>query len=110
MGLSPKEYAELIRFNYLNTLMLRETISASELAYVGDFYDHSHLIKHFQRMPGLTPKVFKENASRRPEALFLLKNNIYELISRSVERRVGKECVGKCRSRWTHNQEKKKNK
>src|SRR3546814_1514053 len=32
MGLSPKEYAEIIRFNYLNTLMLRETISASELA------------------------------------------------------------------------------
>src|SRR3546814_11332475 len=29
---------------------------------------------------------------------------------RSEERRVGKECVSKCRSRWTPNNSKKKNK
>src|SRR3546814_18393750 len=81
MGLSPKEYAEIIRFNYLNTLMLRETIYASELAYVGDFYDHSHLIKPFKRMTGFTPNVFKENASRSPEPMFLLNQHIYNHIS-----------------------------
>src|SRR3546814_13111264 len=31
-------------------------------------------------------------------------------ISRSEERRVGKECVSKCRSRWTRYHEKKKKK
>ncbi|QEC51093.1 helix-turn-helix protein [Anseongella ginsenosidimutans] len=83
LGLTPKEYADIIRFSYLNTLMLRESISCSELTYLGDFYDQSHLIKHFQRMTGLTPKAFKENAKLSPEALFLRKHNIFELISRT---------------------------
>src|SRR3546814_12842580 len=34
----------------------------------------------------------------------------FELIKRSEERRVGKECVSTCRSRWSPYNEKKKNK
>ena len=81
LGLSPKEFAGIIRFNYMNMLIRQQSISWKELIYLGNFYDQSHLIKHFHRITGLTPAAFKKKADERPEAQFIKKHNIYELIA-----------------------------
>ena len=80
LGSGPKEFAGLVRFNYLNMLMLQQAVSWQELIYLGNFHDQSHLIKHFHRITGLTPGKFKQTADRRPEAKFVTKHNVYELI------------------------------
>lgn len=80
LGLSPKEFADIIRFNYLNRLLQQKSISWKELAYLGNFHDQSHLIKHFNRITGLTPKAYVQLADQRPEALFIKKHNVYELV------------------------------
>lgn len=80
LGSTPKEFAGIVRFNYLNTLLQQHTVSWKELTYLGNFHDQSHLIKHFHRITGLTPKVFKQMADRRPEAAFVNKHNVHELI------------------------------
>ncbi|QEC51094.1 AraC family transcriptional regulator [Anseongella ginsenosidimutans] len=81
LGLSPKEFAEIIRFNYLNTLMHREAASWKDLVYLGNFYDQSHLIKHFQRITGLSPQAYKKIAGLQAGAQFLSRHNLFELIS-----------------------------
>src|SRR3546814_21089221 len=43
-----------------------------------------------------------------PTAVLTLKPNVVETLARSDERRVGKECVSTCRSRWSPYHYKKK--
>src|SRR3546814_218894 len=83
LGLSPKEFADIIRFNYVDMLLQRETVSWKELTYLGKFHDQSHLIKHFNKITGLTPSAFKQLSDHRPEAKFIKKHNVYDLILNS---------------------------
>lgn len=79
LGLSPKEFAEIIRFNYLNSLMQHLSLSWQDLVYRGNFHDQSHLIKHFQRMSGLSPGAYRERTNKDPACRFLDRHNVFEL-------------------------------
>lgn len=81
LGTSPKEFAEIVRFNYLHTLLQEQNFSWKELAYLGNFHDQSHLIKHFHRITGLTPNTFRQKIiDQRPETSFVNKHNVHELM------------------------------
>lgn len=81
LGTTPKEFAGIVRFNYLDNLLRQKTISWKELAYLGNFHDQSHLIKHFQRLTGLTPGAFKSKLEDQPpEVKFVNQHNVHDLI------------------------------
>lgn len=85
LGLSPKEFAGIIRFNYLSSLLLEQAISWKELTYLGRFHDQSHLIKHFNRVTGLTPGAFRQMIDEHPEARFVKRHNVYTLVLNDAE-------------------------
>jgi AraC-like DNA-binding protein len=55
VGLPPKAYANILRFN--RTLALARTRRAawSDIAQAGGYYDQAHLVRDFQRYAGRTP-------------------------------------------------------
>ena len=56
VGLNPKEFMRIIRFQRaLYTLQTNPAMSLTELAYVCEFYDQSHLINEFRHFSGYTP-------------------------------------------------------
>lgn len=58
VGLSPKFFARLKRFNYVNiTLSLNKNLHWQEFTIDGGFYDQSHFIKDFVQFCGHTPSV-----------------------------------------------------
>ena len=59
VGLNPKEFMRVIRFQRaLYTLQTNPRISLTELAYICEFYDQSHLIGEFRLFSGYTPKEY----------------------------------------------------
>lgn len=59
VGLSPKQFLKVIRFQY--TLYAHQQYpgeSLTELAYRCGFYDQSHMINDFREMSGITPKQY----------------------------------------------------
>lgn len=64
IGLSPKFYSRIVRFNYIFTLLQGKKMSWSEVAQLGGFYDQSHFISNFQEFTGEDPsKYFFENST-----------------------------------------------
>lgn len=62
IGLSPKFYSRIIRFNYIFQLVQDQTMSWSEIAQLSGFYDQSHFISNFQEFSGEDPtKYFFED-------------------------------------------------
>lgn len=63
VGLSPKLFARIIRFNYaLQLIEKRDFSNFTSVAYEGGFYDQAHFIKDFHDFTGLNPKqYFSEN-------------------------------------------------
>lgn len=58
IGLSPKFYSRIIRFNYIFKLIQEKTLSWSELAHLSGYYDQSHFIKNFQEFTGEDPSQY----------------------------------------------------
>lgn len=59
MGLNPKEFMRIIRFQRaLYTLQTDTAMSLTELAYTCEFYDQSHLISEFKHFSGYTPSEY----------------------------------------------------
>ncbi|TAE84221.1 MAG: AraC family transcriptional regulator [Bacteroidetes bacterium] len=59
IGLSPKQLSKTIRIQAaLKTLLAKETISLTDLAYENEYFDQAHFIKDFKEFTGLTPKEF----------------------------------------------------
>ncbi|AOP32480.1 hypothetical protein A0128_00445 [Leptospira tipperaryensis] len=55
IGLSPKEYSDLIRFR--KSLSIKEySKNLTDLAYVSGYYDQAHFIREFKKRTGKTPK------------------------------------------------------
>src|SRR3546814_13164464 len=72
---------------------------------IGFVYQYHHLLPEFSALenvalPQMIAGVAKSKARSKAAAL----------LARSEERRVGKECVSMCRSRWSPDHEKKKKK
>lgn len=59
-GLSPKQYANLIRFNYLLNKMLFSGSNLTETGYEMGYFDQSHMIKDFRKVMGIAPNEFLE--------------------------------------------------
>lgn len=58
VGITPKKFASIIRFN---TVLgnLNETKSLTEICYENNFFDQAHFIKDFKQFTGDTPENFK---------------------------------------------------
>lgn len=59
VGLNPKQYARISRFQYVLSLAEQKRYNTlTDLAYNGGFYDQSHFIKDFREFSGLSPKQY----------------------------------------------------
>lgn len=58
IGLSPKFYCRIIRFNHIFELVQREEKEWGELAQLTGFYDQSHFIKNFREFTGEEPSKY----------------------------------------------------
>ena len=64
IGLTPKYYARIIKFNYIFELIKAGKTSWSEIVYQSGYYDQSHFIKNFKAFTGEDPSAYyfeKEN-------------------------------------------------
>ena len=63
VGLSPKYYARIIRFNYIFQLIKSKNSSWTEIVYQSGYYDQSHFIRNFKAFTGEDPSsyFFEEN-------------------------------------------------
>ncbi len=59
IGLSPKEYSNIIRFQYAMSLIKNSNQNRSllEIAFECGYYDHSHLTNEIKRNTGLVPSL-----------------------------------------------------
>ncbi|WP_027376383.1 helix-turn-helix domain-containing protein [Kaistella palustris] len=66
LGLTPKFYARIIRFNALKEYLVSnpQNESLTSLAYDHGFYDSSHLSAEFKRFSGCTPTGFLKTLPR----------------------------------------------
>lgn len=71
IGLTPKNYAKIVKLNtYLKILRDEENVKIIHAAYEAGYYDHSHAFKDFKRITGITPTQYAQKLN--PLALNLL--------------------------------------
>ncbi len=58
IGLSPKYYARIIRFNYIFKLIKSKKNSWAEIVYKSGYYDQSHFIQNFKAFTGEDPSSY----------------------------------------------------
>jgi len=58
IGLSPKYYARIIRFNYIFKLITAKKCSWAEVVYQSGYYDQSHFIRNFKAFTGEDPSAY----------------------------------------------------
>jgi AraC-like DNA-binding protein len=63
IGLSPKYYARIIRFNYIFQLIKSKKSSWADIVYQSGYYDQSHFIRDFKAFTGEDPSSYYFEAS-----------------------------------------------
>lgn len=58
IGLSPKYYARIIRFNYIFELIKSKQHTWAEVVYQSGYYDQSHFIRNFKAFTGEDPSSY----------------------------------------------------
>jgi len=58
IGLSPKYYSRIIRFNYIFELIKSKESSWTEIVYQSGYYDQSHFIRNFKAFTGEDPSSY----------------------------------------------------
>jgi AraC-like DNA-binding protein len=58
VGLSPKLYSRIIRFNYIFQLLNEGKISWLEITYHSGYFDQSHFIRDFKAFTGVDPSKY----------------------------------------------------
>lgn len=59
VGISPKEYIRIIRFNYIFEYLLQHSFEGwQEITHQFGYYDQSHFIRDFKAITGYTPGEF----------------------------------------------------
>lgn len=58
IGLSPKYYSRIIRFNYIFRLIKSKSKTWSEIVYESGYYDQSHFIRNFKAFTGEDPSSY----------------------------------------------------
>ena len=66
VGLTPKAYGNIVRFNRALELARAPASSWAEIAHACGYYDQSHLVRDFQRFAGRAPGTLLRDA--RPDA------------------------------------------
>jgi len=61
IGISPKEFARMIRFLHSLDLLKKNQLSLSEVAYEAGFYDQAHFIHETKSFAGLTPHEIRSS-------------------------------------------------
>lgn len=74
-GLTPKQYATLIRFNYLLNQMLFSATNLTETSLEMGYFDQSHMIKDFKKIIGISPRDFLEKKFTVPKLAALSISN-----------------------------------
>ncbi|MCB0805191.1 MAG: AraC family transcriptional regulator [Bacteroidales bacterium] len=63
VGLSPREYARIVRINHVLSLLRNKTASTlTQLTYQLGYFDQAHFIRDFKAVMGDSPKHFVGNA------------------------------------------------
>ncbi|MDC8004797.1 AraC family transcriptional regulator [Aureisphaera galaxeae] len=71
VGLTPKYYQRILRFNeILQQIHKAEKIEWSQIAYQCEYADQSHFIKEFKHFSGLNPQKFIQNDFHNDEPNF----------------------------------------
>jgi len=71
VGLTPKYYQRVVRFNdILQQIKQKESILWSQVAYQCGYSDQSHFIKEFKHFSGFNPKEFIKQEFNRDESNF----------------------------------------
>lgn len=60
IGLNPKEFARIVRFQRALRMMQLGSQNYTDIAYVNGYSDQSHFIREFKQFSGLTPKALVE--------------------------------------------------
>jgi AraC-like DNA-binding protein len=73
LGVSPKAYARLLRFDHASLLLggLSPGRTLAEVAMEAGYYDQSHLTRDFIALAGMTPGAFAADAALAPEVRFV---------------------------------------
>lgn len=59
VGANPKDFLRVVRFHRaLYCMQKNPMVSLTQLAYDCGFYDHSHMVKEFKALTGLTPSEY----------------------------------------------------
>lgn len=60
VGMSPKEYTKIVRFNHVaHAMETQSNQKLTEIAYDMGYFDQAHFIKDFRSITGLAPKAFR---------------------------------------------------
>jgi transcriptional regulator GlxA family with amidase domain len=60
VGMSPVQYARLIRVQEARNLLKIDTRSTAEIGAELGFYDQSHFIRDFKAIVGITPNLYRQ--------------------------------------------------
>ena len=73
LGVSPKAYARLVRFEHASALLgePRADRTIADVAMAAGYYDQSHLTRDFVALAGRTPGAFAAGAGAVPEVRFV---------------------------------------
>jgi AraC-like DNA-binding protein len=73
LGITPKAYARLLRFEHATTLLMEPGTcrSLAEVAMAAGYYDQSHLNRDFAALAGTTPGAYAADADTVPEVRFV---------------------------------------
>ena len=66
VGISPKKFGRIVRFNTSIKLFEKAT-SLTTLTYEAGYFDMSHLIRDFREFSGLSPKAFFRHPCQTPQ-------------------------------------------
>ncbi|MES2279325.1 MAG: helix-turn-helix domain-containing protein [Bacteroidota bacterium] len=58
VGLSPKFYARVIRFNYIFEIIKNKSLPWADVVYQAGYYDQSHFIRNFKAFTGEDPSAY----------------------------------------------------
>lgn len=58
IGLSPKFYTRIIRFNYIFQLVKDKATNWADVVYEAGYYDQSHFIRNFKAFTGEDPTTY----------------------------------------------------
>ena len=62
VGMSPKEFATIIRFIYATQLLRDNGKSIYDTSYLCGYHDHAHFFHDFKKFSGLNPGQFRQRS------------------------------------------------